>query len=95
MDNLQYNIDFDGLTYDPEFDAERLGKQAKEVFELMSDGQWRTLDEIFAVTGYPPASISARLRDFRKEKFGGHIVERRARGLRHNGLFEYKLRILI
>jgi hypothetical protein len=40
------------------------------------------------VTGFPEASISARLRDFRKEQFGKHVVERRRRS---QGQWEYRL----
>ena len=83
--------DFDGETYEPGFDYERLGRQWKAVYSLMSDGKWRTLFEVEAILGFPPQSISARLRDFRKAKFGGHEVERRYRGDRVNGLFEYRL----
>ena len=60
------------------------------VFDAMRDGQWRTLEAISMSTGAPQASVSARLRDFRKEKFGGHHVERR-RMKELGGLFEYRL----
>jgi len=39
------------------------------VFSLLKKGQWLTLEEISKKTGFGTASISARLRDFRKEKF--------------------------
>jgi hypothetical protein len=83
---------FDGKTYSSEFDHERLGKQMQEVYLLMKDGGWRTLAEIEKATGYSVASISARLRDLRKKKFGSHTVERQARGDRSSGLFEYRLK---
>jgi hypothetical protein len=54
----------------------------------MADGDWRTLHEISARTSDPLQSISARLRDFRKQKFGGHTLERRNIS---GGLFEYRL----
>jgi len=82
---------FDGATYDPEFDEERLRTQLIRVFGLMRDSKWRTLAEVSRTTGDPQASISARLRDLRKEKFGGHTVNRRSRGERKRGLFEYQL----
>jgi len=83
--------DFDGDTYERPFDYERLGKQARSVFLLMSDGRWRTLPQISRATGCPEASVSARLRDFRKRKFGSHTVERRSVGSRTLGLYEYRL----
>lgn len=57
----------------------------------MMDHAWRTLDEISSLTGDPPASISAQLRHLRKERFGSHIVEKRRRGERETGLFEYRV----
>ena len=85
------NNDFDGKEYVHEFDHSRLKGQAFNVFSLMRDGIWRTLGEINSLLGYPEASISATLRDFRKDKFGSHTVEKRRRGNPKNGLFEYQL----
>lgn len=85
------NPDFDGRTYKPKFDKARLTSQLKEVFDLMSDSKWRTLSEISNAINKPEASISARLRDFRKEKFGSHVVNSRRRGEAKKGLFEYQL----
>jgi len=81
----------DGETYDREADLERLTGQNKRVHDLMADGQWRTLAEIAGLLRDPEASISARLRDLRKPKFGGHTVNRRHRGPKENGLYEYQL----
>lgn len=81
----------DGDTYEPAIDRARLGKQHREVFDLMSDGKARTLREIEDATRYPQSSISARLRDFRKRKFGGHQVDRTRRG--DTGTYEYRLTI--
>lgn len=83
--------DFDGATYDRERDHERLGAQALRVWSLMTDRQWRTLADIENATGDPQASVSARLRDFRKKRFGAHTIERRSRGDDTRGLFEYRL----
>lgn len=83
--------DFDGATYEPELDKVRLTKQLARMFRYMSDMEWHTLDEIARVTSIPPASASARLRDFRKEKFGSHTVLRRRKGDPKAGLFEYQL----
>ena len=82
----------DGETYEPVHDQVRLGKQALAVFELMRDGKWRTLREITeAIGGGSEAGVSARLRDFRKAKFGGHVVNRRRRGEEASGIFEYQV----
>ena len=81
--------DFDGATYDHERDHARLTGQMKRVRDVVLDGVWRTLPEIEALTGDPTQSISARLRDLRKGKFGGFRVERRTRT---SGLWEYRVR---
>jgi hypothetical protein len=62
---------FDGATLDIERDQSRLARQLTAVRLLMLDGQWRTLGQIHDLTGYPESSVSARLRDLRKLKFGG------------------------
>lgn len=80
-----------GSDYSPEFDNARLSGQLHRVFECMKGGAWRTLDEIARVTGDPHASISAQLRHLRKPRFGAHTVNKRARGEREHGLFEYQL----
>jgi hypothetical protein len=82
---------FDGETYDPVFDKERLKIQLGRVFLTIMDRQWWTLRELSKVTGAPEASVSARLRDLRKERFGSHLIERRAREERARGWFEYRL----
>ncbi len=82
---------FAGDTYDPKHDDARLSGQLARVFELMRDGIWRTLGEIEAATGDPQASISAQLRHLRKKRFGGHDVEKRQRGERERGLYEYRV----
>jgi hypothetical protein len=78
----------DGSTYEHARDARRLAGQHARIFSLMKDGCWRTLQEIAAHTNDGEASISARLRDFRKERFGSHTVEREHLG---DGLFRYRL----
>lgn len=67
---------FDGETYDHDRDGKRLGSQYWKVFNLMLDGRWRTLSQIASEVESPESSVSARLRDMRKERFGSHDVER-------------------
>ena len=85
------SVKFDGATYESDYDEARLSKQLLRVKEVMQSGDWLTLTEIAAVTGDHEQSISARLRDLRKPKFGGHTVDRRRRGEPSTGLFEYRL----
>lgn len=91
IDDIVIQPGFDGPAYQAKYDHARLTGQIQRVFNLMSDGQWRTLQEIADATGDPHASVSAQLRHLRKLKFGGHTVNRRARGERSRGLFEYRL----
>lgn len=84
--------DMDGETYEAAFDYERLNAQLRRVYDAMKDGRFRTLREISDLTGDPESSISARLRDFRKAKFGRLGVARQRRGERPGGLFEYSVR---
>lgn len=79
---------FDGSSFEPVLDADRLTRQLDSVRCLMLDHQWRSLSEIAAATGCPEASVSARLRDLRKPKFGGYVVERRRRTA---ATFEYRV----
>ncbi len=82
---------FDGSDYIEGFDLERLTGQIRRIYDCMKDGQWRTLAEIEALTGDGQASISAQLRHLRKERFGGHTIEKQRRGDPHQGLFEYRV----
>ena len=84
-------IRFNGASYDPAMDNDRLKKQLGRVYNCMIDGVWRTLSEIESLTGDPQASISAQLRHLRKERFGSYFVDKRPRGDRKIGLFEYQL----
>lgn len=82
---------FNGPYYDPAYDQNRLTKQIGRVYQLMSDGKWRTLREIADGTGDPEASVSAQLRHLRKQRFGSYEIDLRSRGNRSDGLWEYKL----
>ena len=82
---------FDGADYSAEHDGARLATQLDDIRELMLDGAWRTLSEISRWTGHPAASVSAQLRNMRKPAHGAWNVERRPRGERTHGLFEYRV----
>ena len=83
-----YGPEADGVTFDAERDAERLSSQRVRVLALMLDGEWRTLGQIATAVQGSEAGVSARLRDFRKSRFGGYQVERqRVTG----GLWQYRV----
>jgi hypothetical protein len=78
-----------------EIDKPRLKTQLEAIREVMLSasecGNWHTLEEITALTGAPPSSASAQLRHLRKPRFGGYVVEKRPRGDREHGLWEYQV----
>ena len=86
-----FNSDFDGSDYKREIDHSRLKGQALNIFKLMKDSSWRTLDEIHNKTSHPHASISAQLRHLRKKRFGAHTINKRYRSEPELGLYEYQL----
>ena len=78
----------DGATFHMEHDSARLGRLLDAVRDRMGDGRWWTLARLSAVTGGSEAGVSARIRDLRKPRFGGHTVDRRRTD---GGLWEYRL----
>lgn len=75
---------FRGKTLEAE-DVPRLTRQLDRVRGLMADERWRTLSQIARACNGSEASVSARLRDLRRE---GYTVEReRVNG----GLFRYRV----
>jgi hypothetical protein len=74
--------DRDGETYEPDLDRMPLNRQMIRVYATMNSwiGGWCTLSQIAAKCGDPEASVSARIRDFRKPRFGGHRVDRQRDG---------------
>jgi hypothetical protein len=92
MQKIWETNEFKGSDFIKEVDGNRLEKQITVITRLMKDGMWRTLQEIESKLGYPQASISAQLRNLRKESFGGHTVDKKRRGKESKGLFEYRLR---
>jgi len=81
---------FHGAEYTPAKDKERLTRQIYRIYDCMKDGEWRSLPEIAEITGDGEASISAQLRNLRKEGNGSHTVDKRRSGAK-SGLWEYKL----
>ena len=79
---------FDGRTYDPLFDQERLTTQLHLVWSFLQDGKWHTLHGLAHYTGGSEAGVSARLRDLRKARCGSWIIERRRAS---DGLWYYRL----
>ena len=89
----------DGKTYNPLYAGDRLGKQLMDVWSLMHNGRWWTLTDLQAECkarwgrNHTTQAISARVRDFRKSKYGSHEVPTRRRPSvsPERGLWEYRL----
>jgi hypothetical protein len=81
-------VPFDGPTFDQGRDGDRLHAQLGRVLAVLKDGRWHTLGDISSQTGDPQASVSARIRDCRKPRYGGHTVARR---YVERGRWEYRL----
>ncbi len=81
---------FEGKVESKEDDI-RLGKQMMVIKNVLlkNMNSWLTVDEVHAMTFYPHASISAQLRNLRKEKHGGYDVEGRYR--EGTKIFEYRM----
>jgi len=80
---------FDGPAIDRS-DIPRMTGQLKKVFELMQDGQWHTIRQVAKYAQCCEVSAGTRIRDLRKERFGGHTVKRR-RDRNRPGVFRYRL----
>lgn len=92
---MNMELRFDGVDYKPERDGKRLAAQFFRIWDYMAKvnpqtgaTDWHTLKEISEATGAPEPSASACLRDFRKERNGGHTV---LRTYINNGIYKYKL----
>jgi hypothetical protein len=82
---------FDGSDFSPKLDQERLTGQLKRIYDVMSDGKARTLDEISKLAFAPHASVSANLRNLRKVRFGSYTILKERAGDPTNGLFVYRM----
>jgi DNA-binding Lrp family transcriptional regulator len=85
MDDM---VSFDGEDMDQERDGERLNRQMNIIRERMENAGWLSVQQLSNELGFPATSVSAQIRNLRKDKFGGRYVERRYQG---NGLYQFKL----
>jgi hypothetical protein len=67
--------------------------QLRDVYEVVKDGEWRTLSEIvFKMTSIAPTqSVGARLRDLRKPFYGCTVSKRKLDPNRMRGAWEYRV----
>lgn len=84
------SIRFDGPGLLP-VDMPRLVGQLARVFEHMRSGEWFTLEQIALACECLPTSASARLRQLRLPRLGGHKVLLRRIPDRDDLIYEYRL----
>ena len=82
---------FDGASYDPALDEDRLANALGRVYEALTNGGWWTLAQLAQVGRCSETGAAARVRDLRKYRFGSHVIERRRIGLPKSGLHAYRL----
>jgi len=68
---------FDGLDARTEPDRIRLSGQCLDIYNILLDGKWHTVAEIEQLTGFMGTSISAQIRNLRKDRFGCHDIEKK------------------
>jgi hypothetical protein len=91
---------FAGRAYDARLDRARLTLQIERIRTHMFGAGWRTLreiktalEEIHAPAVFPESSISAQLRNLKKQPYFLQLLRRRRAGVRGSGsgIWEYKL----
>lgn len=63
------------------------GKQQLDVYNVMKDQQWHSLEDVYRKVGGRQTSVSACIRNLRKQNYGGFIIER----AREDGEYLYRL----
>lgn len=82
---------FEGRTYDPALDSDRLSTLLRRVYwALRTTDRWLTIRELCEAVGGSETGVSAKLRDLRKAKWGGHVIGSRRR-TGQPGCWEYRL----
>lgn len=80
---------FDGLD-DLEGDTKdlRLAGQLVRVYEAIRNHEWWSLRDLSEAVGGSATSMSARIRDLRKDRFGGFTIDKQ---MTDPGLYRYRL----
>tara|TARA_R110002167_G_scaffold282191_1_gene487457 strand:+ start:372 stop:665 length:294 start_codon:yes stop_codon:yes gene_type:complete len=88
MMDVVVNPDFDGDDYVADRDNARLTNQIDKVRMYMENAGYLTVKQIAADLKQPEPSVSAQIRNLRKDRFGARTVNREYRG---NGCYAFKL----
>lgn len=89
--NVVKNAFSSGSTYSHALDGERIKGRRAQIFALMGDRKFRSLTEIANTVGGSEAAASARLRDFRKAKYGSYTVIGKRFGDKKSGFWKYQV----
>jgi|TARA_R110000822_G_scaffold42120_3_gene114809 hypothetical protein len=82
--NEEYDVNDNGFMLTP-----HLKTRLRQVYNVLLEGDWVSIEAISERTKYNNlTSISARCRDLRKEKYGGHNVIGRYNA---DKIYEYRL----
>lgn len=79
---------FDGHNEQEASQDTRLVSQLERVYRLMCNGTGWTLEDLSLAANAPTSSVSSRIRDLRKPRFGGNIIQRVHE---HGGIYTYWL----
>lgn len=72
--------------------SDQYGRSLKnQILLSLAGGRWVSPGQIAQMTGAPARSVTARLRDLRKDRFGGYIIIIRRCKNRRDGLWEYRI----
>ena len=88
MIDVVVNPDFDGDDYVADRDNARLTNQIDKVRMYMENAGYLTVKQIAADLKQPEPSVSAQIRNLRKDRFGARTVNREYRG---DGCYAFKL----
>jgi hypothetical protein len=89
---------FSGAAYEPKLDRARLALQIERIRVWALARDWFTLraarldlEQLYTPAYFPEASISANLRNLRKEPYRLRVDKRRRAGVRSGGVWEYRI----
>ena len=83
-------VKFQGSDYAEEFDYGRLSGALRRVYDAMKCGQWQTTFETAERASVKNHETVTRMRRHIKN-MDGHSIEKRRRGNKEDGLFEYRI----
>jgi hypothetical protein len=87
---MSINPEFGGSTFDHKRDAADFRCQLDRTRGIMLGGGWHTLEYLASEVGCSEATVSARLRDLRKPRYGAYNIEKRVK-VGTKRVYEYRM----